>query len=267
MNGRRNSVVSVILWSSLLALFGIIITLFAFLTIIDPEKRDATFYVWLSVICTGELILFAWSSSWIVEKTIQRRISGASRIIIHVMIGIWFFITVLLGATLTIAPRGRYQDFISILYIVLTFLFLAACSAIYTRDIRIQDDTSFAMAERSKLQYKTYCISHMKQRLRSIAEASPENAVRIDRIIKRLDSIESSLRYAAPAKTGTFEEVGPRSSETLIDMITESVDSMAVELNKAMSGASSSLSEFLTTLERRIDDLELMVQHRQRYLL
>lgn len=266
MANKANLPVAALVWTTILFLVAVLITFVIFLSVVGPENRTSSFYIWLSIVCAAEFIIFAWTGSWAVERSSGRRISGGARVTIHVMIAIWLIITFIVAFTVTAAPEGRYQDYVALVYLALTFLFLLGSSTLYGRDLSMRDEQVATQYERARLRSRNFEVDRVRQALRDIASANPEQATRIDRISKRLEGISTSLDYSPPAKAGTWEEEGARSANQITSLIIDRLDALYNDLRAAETG-NPDISGLLSTIESKETEIESLLAQRQRHLL
>ncbi len=263
---KRTLPVAEIILANVIFFLIALVTIIAFLTVVGPESRDPTFYIWLSIVCAAELIIFVWSEGWVIEKRAGRRVSGAARITVNAMIGIWLLITIVVAFTMTAAPKGRYQDYVSLIYLVLTLLFLIGASTLYARDLGMQDEAAATQMERFQLRAHAFDVFQARQALRRMAASNPELVSRIDRLSKRLDGINTSLDYVSPAKAGTWEEEGSRFTAQITSLIITKLDQFSDKLRSA-EAANQEKVQILEDLESRISEIESLLAQRQTYLL
>ncbi|MFH0965819.1 MAG: hypothetical protein V2A58_17620 [Planctomycetota bacterium] len=257
-----------VIWLSVMFLAAAIITILAFLTAVSPADRHRPFYIWMAVACAAEFVLFAWTANWSVSRRSPGTITGATRIMIHVLIVIWFLVT-LVTAFVATHPRQEqsyYNDRIAIAYAAFTLLFFFGSYLLYAKDLVIQREDRIAQADRLELRAHVADVEEVAQSLRRIADRNPDSAVAIDRLLKRLDAVRTGLDFAPPGKIGTWEEDGARH----VDEINARIIGELQELTKSVSDLESGAGSFAdgsARLDAVVGRIESSLRRRQHQLL
>ncbi len=275
-----------------------VLTITAFLAFGEPilSERGSGFYIWMTVVCAAELVLFAWTANWYFSSQSSKKVSGAVVIIIHVMIVIWVIGTIYTASAMTSRktiekftkgvvdiveehlPYGvagqktdesdanRFNDPIAFLYMGFTLIFFIGAVFLYTADMAHQEKDYITQTERKNVSVRVPDTEFASSTLKKACAVYPDSAVRIDRLAKRIEGISTSLHYAPPAKPGTREEQGGVSVADINLEINNEVTLLMQSLsrfNNDAAGTDSACAEVDAIVSR----LELLVQRRQDRLL
>jgi hypothetical protein len=261
----KSSVVGTLAGISFMFALAAFVTIVAFLSFVPPDERARPFYLWMAVVCAVEFVAFAWAANTAVAKQATRRLSGAVVTTVHVMIVIWFLVSV--AAAVMGAGPGRvqsyYHDRLAAVYAVLSFLFFFAAYQFCRRDLVLQAEDAVTQADRNELRKHVGAIEAARERLRQLAPAAGDRAPRFDRLAKRLDAVRTSLDYAPPGKLGTPEEKsGAHVDQTNAQIVAE-VGALKTQISALGAGSADNL---VADIEAVTDRIEALLRERQRQL-
>jgi hypothetical protein len=240
---------------SAFALLVVLVTTGIFFVLVAPEARSTPFFFWLSILCTAEFVAFAWYANGLVAAGTGQQLTGATRMTIHVLIAGWFAVTLVASTVLAHSPdyQPATLDRIGVLYAVLTLLLFLAVSALYSRDLRAQREDDEAQVDRQSLRHHLVDVEQLAAVLRRAVASEPEQAVSIDRLLKRLDGLKTDFEYASPRSTGDVAEPMERIVEQIKRLC-------ACEADIGGENLGAGITEATSCLER----LELLFRERQR---
>jgi len=265
---KKQPVAGTLIWLTILFMLTTLVIMAIFLTSVPPEGRNTGFYVWMMAVCTAALVCFLWTANTVLAARCGRRASGAALLTIHGMIAVWFCITLVLafvGAQWS-AATGQYTDKLAILYAAMTLLMLMGASALYARDMAVQREDAAAQPQRKELQLEVVDVEEICSNLRAWAADNGEHVTAVDRLVKMIEGIRTSLDFAAPGKVGTLEEGAGQDVHDLnvkIIATLEELGSRVAELQQGSSDPGERI-EGMTEVVRRI---ESMLKKRQQHLL
>jgi len=265
-NGQsaRNTVV----WLSVMFLAAAIITIFAFLTAVPPADRGRPFYIWMAVACAAELLFFAWTANWSISRRSPRTITGATRVMIHVLIAVWLLITLLTAVIATHLKQDMsyYNDRIAIAYAALTLLFFFGSYLLYSKDLVIQREDKITQADRLELRAHVVDVEEVSESLRRLAADNPDSGITLDRLVKRLDAVRTGLDFAPPGKIGVLEEDGGRHVDEINARIIGEIQELADSVRDLESGTGP-LDDRAGRVDSIVARIESSLRQRQHQLL
>ena len=265
-NGRsaRNTVV----WLSVMFLAAAIITIFAFLTAVPPADRGRPFYIWMAVACAAELLFFAWTANWSISRRSPGTTTGATRVMIHVLIAVWFLITLVTAfvATHQRQEMSYYNDRIAIAYAALTLLFFFGSYLLYAKDLTIQREDRITQADRLELRAHVADVEKVSDSLRRLGADSPDSALVLDRLAKRLDAVRTGLDFAPPGKIGALEEDGDRHVDEINARIIGEIRELAESVRDLEAGAGP-FDDRVAPVDSIVARIESSLRQRQHQLL
>jgi cob(I)alamin adenosyltransferase len=267
--------VGTIVWQMIMFLLAAMITIVAFLAAVAPENRGVLFYVWLAVLCGGEFIIFTWSVNYQISKH-GRGLTGATLQTIHLLMIWWFLIAVPLAIVgglatglmewLTGGHASQWHDVVAELFAVMTLLFLLGAAMIYAKDLELQGEDRATQPDRIELQVWVAHVEEVVDNLRRFASEDDDHAASVDRLIKKLDAIRSSLQHAPPGKFGVHEEDGGRSVTHYNARIIGMIEELQAEVTKVCAGEEQT-SDRLREIDQLLDRCESTLRQRQQFLL
>ena len=258
---------AVVLWPAILFLLAAMITIAIFHTAIPQERRGMDFYLWMSVVCAAEMVGFAWIVNYWLTQQRGRGASGATLQTIHVMIALWFLITLGFAwwSQRQAAEGSRHSEVVAEVYAVLTFLSLFGASAIYIREMRIQTEDRAARPERLELQVLTGEVEQGCEAVRAWAARYAEHTAAAERLVKRLEAIGTSLRFAPPGRSGTQED-----SAIDVSQHNARITAAIAELKGRIADTApppGGPAAYLETLNSAVDRIESLLRERQQSLV
>ena len=262
----ENKPIGYVVWLALMFLAACLITIAIFLVMVSSKDRGAGFYLGVSALCAAEFVCFAWLANYRLSRYYKIRISGATQITIHVLIGAYFFMTVVFALVLAPSPSQSEGFFnaVSLLYAALTFLLLLAASMLYAKDIGLQAEGAAIRAESRPLRLLDVDVEQICMTLLDSAKASSTDSAAVDRVVKKIEALRTSLQYAPPRKPGTLDESGERSVRDINKKITNQFD----ELTQSAGNISGErLGEKLAAIESTVNQIEMLLKQRQQQLL
>jgi len=266
----RQPILGSLLWITVLFLLGALITISAFMLLVPPERRGTGFFLALTAICAAEFVGFAWTANYFLSLRSDFRVSGATQILIHLLIVGWFVITVLFS--LVMAPASSAQGdpswtrWVIVIYVALTFLYFVAAIALYSRDATLQAVDRLTQGERQELQVRVGDVDRAVLAIRNWAKQAPDQSAAADRLVKRLDGIRTGLQYAPPAKAGAMEESGPRSVQAVNAQIGKQLEELGACV-AGFGGSADAASRSAGAVGGILDQIDSLLEQRQQLLL
>lgn len=265
---RKQPAGGTLLWLAIMFMLTTLIIIATFLTAVPPEARNTGFYTWMLTVCTAAFVCFMWTANYVISWRGGRRASGATMLTIHGLIVVWFVITLILamvGAQWS-ARSGQYTDWLAIIYAALTLLLLMGASALYARDLAVQREDDVGQSQRRELQVEVVDVDEICRSLRAWSADNDSHAVVVDRLVKTLEGIRTSLDFAAPGKVGTLEEGLGRDVHDINVKIATTLGELAPRLAELRRGSSDPAEriEGMAEVARRVDSL---LRKRQQQLL
>ncbi len=265
---KNQPVAGTLVWTSVLFLLASLIIVAIFLTAVPPSGRNTGFYVWLATLCMATFVCFAWTTNYTISRRTGRRASGAVMVMVHFLIVLWFIITVILafvGAKWS-AESGRYTDTLGLMYAALTFMFLLGASALYRRDLAVQQEDRVTQVQRVRLQVHTEEVNQVCYDLRKWANENADHTVAVDRLVKKLEGVRTSLDFSPPGKIGTLEESDGRNVHEINNKIVTVLEELKSRLAELQRG-SSDPAERLAGIDNITNRIESLLRQRQQQLL
>ncbi|MBN2137902.1 MAG: hypothetical protein JW720_08845 [Sedimentisphaerales bacterium] len=262
-----NKPILYIVWLAGMCLAAVAITVGLFSVMIPPQSRETPFYFALSILCAAELVGFAWLAGYSLSKHFQIRISGATRITIHVLIGAYFLITLLFALGIAPAPEdaGRILNGVTLVYAALVFVLLFAAGMLYARDIGLRTETAADGAESRDLKLVKLDVETIRTALRESAKMHSADAAAVERVAKKIEAIATSLQYAPGAKPAAAEEDGWRSVQDLNDKIKSEIETLSRTVADMSDPAT--FEEKLNAVDATANKIETLLKQRQQQLL
>jgi len=262
----ENKPIGYIVWLAVMCLVAVSITVAIFLVLVPLASRGYAFYFAVSVLCAAELVCFAWLVNYRLSRFYEIRISGATQITIHVLIGVYFLVTVIFALVLAPSPsEGKgFFDAVTLVYAASVFALLLAASMLYAKDIGLQAEGAAIRAESRPLRLLEADVEQICMTLRDSARASSTDPAAVDRVVKKIEALRTSLRYAPPRKPGTLDESGERSVRDINKKITSQFDELT---QSAANIGGERLGEKLAAIESTVNQIEMLLKRRQQQLL
>ena len=262
----QNKPIGYVVWLAVMFLAATLITTAIFLAMVPSGDRGAGFYLGLSALCAAEFVCFAWMANYRLSRHYKLRISGATQIIIHILIGIYFLVTVVFAIVLAPShPESEgFFNAVSLSYAALTFLLLLGASMLYARDISLQAEGAAIRAESRPLRLLETDVEQICATLRESARGGSSDAAAVDRLVKKIEALRTSLQYAPPKKSGTLDENGERS----VREINKKIAGELSELSKSAADLGSGQpGQKLGAIESTVNRIEMLLKERQQQLL
>ncbi len=256
-----------VIWAQMMFLLAALITIVVFLAAVPPSDRRIGFYVWMAVLCGGEFVIFTWAINYRSSRH-GRGISGATLQIIHLMMIWWFLIAVPVAAVgaLTTWRSSQFHDLVAELLAILVFFFFLGATILYSKDLAIQAEERATEPERVELQVWATTVQQACDDLRSFASTHDDHAVYVERLVKKLDAIGTSLQHAPPGKIGVREEKGGRSVRQYNARIVALIEELRDKVVRVCA-SSEDISGRLDDLDQLLGRLESLLRQRQQFLL
>jgi hypothetical protein len=219
------------------------------------------------VLCGGEFIIFAWTVNYGISRH-GRGLTGATLRIIHLMM-IWWFVIALPLATVGGLMGWRYSrwhDLVAELFAIMTFLFFVGATMIYAKDLELQAEDRATQPERVELQVWVTAVEQAGEELRRFAAEHADHVVPVDRLIKKLDALRTSLQHAPPGKFGVHEEDSGRSASQYNARIVVILEELQAKVTKACAGGEETPAR-LRELDELANRFESLLRQRQQFLL
>lgn len=195
---QSRSAVSTLMWLCLFFLLGALVTWAAFSVFIPRPDRGMTFYISLSLVCATEFIFFAHLAHSKLAEAGVATTSTATRIQVHVLIFIWFLLTVIAAAIASSPTRAdtAAADKVLVIHLILTFLFFAGAYFLYAKDIELEKVDTRLEQERRKTRLNVHEIEAVIREVDGLGRRHGTHAVLADRLCKKLDSVRTGLEAA-----------------------------------------------------------------------
>ena len=262
----ENKPIGYIVWLAVMCLVAVSITVALFLVLVPLASRGYAFYFAVSVLCAAELVCFAWLVNYRLSRFYEIRISGATQITIHVLIGVYFLVTVIFALVLAPSPSESkgFFDAVTLVYAASVFALLLAASMLYAKDIGLQAEGAAIRAESRPLRLLEVDVEQICMTLRDSAKASSTDPAAVDRVVKKIEALRTSLQYAPPKKPGTLEE-----DERSIEDINNKINSRLKALTQSVAnmGGPDGFGEKLNALDSTVNEIEMLLKQRQQRLL
>src|SRR3990172_8962171 len=204
----QNKPIGYIVWLAIMCLVAVSITVALFLVLVPLASRGYAFYFAVSVLCAAELVCFAWLVNYRLSRFYEIRISGATQITIHVLIGAYFLVTVIFALILAPSPSESKGFFnaVTLVYAASVFALLLAASMLYAKDIALVAENVRIRAQGRALRVLELDAEQICMTLRDSARKNSGDVAAVDRVVKKIEGLRTSLQYAPGRKPGTLEE-------------------------------------------------------------
>lgn len=263
----RQPVAGAIIWW-IAVMFGLaeLITITIFHVTVSPECWNTQFYLWMCAVLAAEFVVFAWTANYALAARYGRGAqSGAVLIQLHLMALAWLVLTIALAVVAT-SPTSQGSYTLGIVYAILTFFFLLGGSALFFKDLALRREDRVTQAQRVELQVRVGDVEQFCQDLRGWTARNPAQLVAVDRLVKRLEGIRTSLDFAPPGKSGTLEEGRNRDVFDLNAEIAAAADTFRNELQPLLAGSGDPAGR-LAALDATAGSIESLLRRRQQRLL
>jgi len=263
----RNSPIGYIVWLAIMCLAAVGITVGIFCLLVPVPSREAPFYFAVSLLCAAELVGFAWLANYRLSRHFRIRVGGATQITIHFLIVVYFVLTLVFA--LVLAPSAedsrRFFNGVTLAYAAFVFILLFGAGMLYAKDINLRGEAAEIRGESRGLKVMQVDVERLCGALRESASANPGDAARVERVVKKIEALRTSLEYAPGGKPGTLEEESERS-------VSDVNEKIAGQLNELMQGAAAAgggerLADKLDAIESVVNNIEMLLKERQQQLL
>jgi len=256
-----------VFWPLLMFLMAALITIVIFLTAVSPGDRGIAFYVWMAVLCGGEFVIFAWSVNYSLSRH-GRGLSGATLRVVHWMMIWWFIFTVPAAITggLSEWRFSQYHDVVAELFAIGSFLYFLGATVLCLKDLELQAEDRATQPERVELQVWATAVDQAKEELRRFGAEHPDQTVAVDRLVKKLEAVRTSLQHAPPGKIGVHEEEGGRSARQYNAQIVALIEGLQPKVASLCAGGEDAPAR-LRELEELANRCESLLRQRQQFLL
>lgn len=262
----QNKPIGYIVWLAVMCLVAVSITVALFLVLVPLASRGYPFYFAISVLCAAELVCFAWLVNYRLSTFYEIRISGATQITIHVLIGVYFLVTVIFALILAPSPSESKGFFnaVTLVYAASVFALLLAASMLYAKDIGLVAENAQIRAQSRALRVLELDADQLCMTLRDSAKKNSGDVAAVDRVIKKIEGLRTSLQYAPGKKPGTLEE-NQRSIEDINAKISSRLDALTKSI--ANMGGPDGFGERLAGVDSTVNEIEMLLKQRQQRLL
>jgi len=261
---RDQPVFGTLLWLSIVFLLAVWLTTAVFL-VMTTGPLTFGFYLWLAIVCAAEFVFFVWTANYAVGLRLGRR-AGAVLVMIHMLIGVWLLLTILMALLWGAVSQGEYNSTLAVVYGLLTFLFFLAATTLYARDMAVQAEDRLTQRQRVELQVRVADVDDLCQQLRTWAAAHDDQLAAADRLVKRLEGIRTGLDFAPPGKIGTLEEDDARNVQEFNVQIASALEEMKSRLTELRTRPQNT-PDPLGGLVGVVDRLDSLLRRRQQFLL
>lgn len=261
-----NKPIGYIVWLTAMCLAAVLITVGIFSLLVPIPSRETPFYFAISALCAAELICFAWLANYRLSRFYHVRASGATRITIHVLIVAYFFLTLIFALVLAPSPedKTRFFNAVTLVYAAFVFLLLFAAGMLYAKDINLQAETAEIRGESRSSKLMQADVEGICMSLRESAKANSGDVAAVDRVVKKMEALQTSLQYAPGKKPGTPEE-DERSIEDINNKINSRLDALRQSIGN-MDGPDG-FGEKLNGVDSTVNEIEMLLKQRQQRLL
>jgi len=261
-----NKPIGYIVWLAVMCLVAVSITVALFLVLVPLASRGYAFYFAVSVLCAAELVCFAWLVNYQLSRSYEIRISGVTQITIHVLIGVYFLVTVIFALILAPSPSESKGFFnaVTLLYAMSVFALLLAASMLYAKDISLVAESAQIRAQSRPLRLMEVDVEQICMTLRESAKKNSGDAAAVDRVAKKIEALRTSLQYAPGMKPGTLEE-----DQRSVQDINEKINSELSALTQCVAdaGAGGGFGDKLDAIDSTVEKIEMLLKQRQQRLL
>lgn len=242
------------------------ITIIFFFSFVSYDARNIYFYVSLFVICAAEFVFFGWFINRYLTVEKKDRVSTPTFLTLYSVISIWFIITVLfvLISLVTQFKYEKFQVFLIIIYSVVTILLLFGSSMFYQQDKIFTDRSIKGEKEKEKYIRKEISVSQLRNKFNDLLKIFPNDNVQVDRLGKRLESLEMKLRHITPSKYRQGDRELPPEIDSIEKNILDEIKQLESFISSIAEGDSTSK---LSEIENKLNSLENSISQRQQLLL
>lgn len=262
----ENKPIGYIVWLAVMCLVAVSITVALFLVLVPLASRGYAFYFAVSVLCAAELVCFAWLVNYRLSGFYEIRISGATQITIHVLIGVYFLVTVIFALILAPTPSesNRFFNAVTLVYAASVFALLLAASMLYAKDISLVAENAEIRAQSRPLRLLEVDVEQICVTLRESARKNSGDVAAVDRVVKKIEALRTSLRYAPGKKPGTLEE-----DERSIEDINNKINGRLGALTQSVAnmGGPDGFGQKLSAVDSTVNEIEMLLKRRQQQLL
>ena len=261
-----NRPIGYIVWLAVMCLAAVSITVALFLVLVPLSSRGYAFYFAVSVLCAAELVCFAWLVNYRLSRFYEIRISGATQITIHVLIGVYFLVTVIFALILAPSPSESkgFFNVVTLVYAMSVFALLLAASMLYAKDISLVAESVQIRTQSRPLRVLEVDTEQLCMTLRESAKKNSGDVAAVDRVVKKIEGLRTSLQYAPGKKPGTLEE-----DERSIEDINNKINSRLEALRQSIAnmGGPDGFGEKLSGVDSTVNEIEMLLKQRQQRLL
>ncbi|MBN2271035.1 MAG: hypothetical protein JXN61_10495 [Sedimentisphaerales bacterium] len=262
----QNKPIGYIVWLAVMCLVAVSITVALFLVLVPLASRGYPFYFAISVLCAAELVCFAWLVNYRLSTFYEIRISGATQITIHVLIGVYFMVTVIFALVLAPSPSESKGVFnaVTLVYAASVFALLLAASMLYAKDIGLVAERAEIQAQSRPLRLLEVDVEQICMTLRDSARKNSGEVAAVERVVKKIEGLRTSLQYAPGKKPGTLEE-----DERNIEAINNKISSRLEALTQSIADMSGpeGFARKLGAVDSTVNEIEMLLKQRQQRLL
>jgi len=253
---------STLVWMGLLLICAIGLTIAGFFAFIVPEDRGLTFHSVLVSSCVAELILASYLAYFLIVPHTVKRPSPAVRMRVLQLLVIWFLVILVSGA-FAAAPANAdtfFSDKIILFQAIVTFFLLLGVYFLDRQDVMLQLQEEAPQQERVRLQSYSGGVDALFDSLHWLAERRPQNALEIDRLVKRLDTLKSQLLSVSPAAQ---REPGRMVQPVSVEGIEEPLRQLQEGVAQLSAAADDQFESRLMRVRQNIDALTALLRRRE----
>ena len=244
----------------------LVITIIFFFTFTNPEVRRLYFYINLFVICAAEFVVFAWFVNRSISQEKAERTSTPTYLTIYYIIVLWFAITVFFVfiSLVTQFKFTLFQGLLVFIYSIITLVLLFGSSIFYQQDRAFVKDFITAQKEKIKYVRKEITMSQLRSQLSDLSKVFPDRLIEIDRIGKRMESLELKFRHFTSSQSS--KDVGSSSSD--IQHIEKNILEEIISLGNLIESAQEEKAvPKLDEIKNKLSSIENLIAQREKLLL
>lgn len=242
------------------------ITIIFFFSFTNPEVRRLYFYITLFIICAAEFIVFAWFVNRSISQEKAERASTPTYLTIYFIIFLWFAITVffVLISLLTQFKFTKFQGLLVFAYSIITLVLFFGSSIFYQQDKAFTRDAIATQKEKTKYIRKEITMLQLRTQLNELSKIFPDNIIELDRISKKMESLELKFRHFTPLQSS--KDIGESTSD--IKHIEKNIlEEMIVLGNIIESAEKENAISRLNEVKTKLTSIENLITQREKLLL
>ena len=261
---RRNQLTTV-LGVIALCLMAIGLTMAAYYNFIIPDYRNGTFYTAMITAFFAELIFFGTLAFLLIARRSPDQPDVAVRGRMTLLVGIWAIAMLIIGG-IAVEPSktGTFiSDKLLLIQLSMTILVLGAVFFQYRQAVEVRARDMAPQQERRRIEAYAGGLEPLLAEVRALASRLPDQAIPLDGLAKRLDTLKTQLASASaampreegrPANPADNELIEQRLTE-LHDQVGRLLSAQGEQLSEQLQQTRSAADRALAALRQREDAL------------